>query len=221
MNKGYRIVIVDDQQLFMEGLKNIIELEDDLKVVGTAKNGREGYELIKTIRPDLVLCDIRMPEMNGIELLEAVKSDWKEARILLLTTFEEDEYLLQALSLGACGFMIKNVSADDLVENIRRSLAGQWVMPQNLTGRLAQYLQGGKKNVETPADKRILLKQRYSLTDREIDICELLIEGMENEAIAKTLYIGIGTVKNYLTSIYAKMDVPHRTAAVLALKESS
>jgi DNA-binding NarL/FixJ family response regulator len=221
MNKGYRIVIVDDQQLFMEGLKNIIELEDDLKVVGTAKNGREGYELIKTIRPDLVLCDIRMPEMNGIELLEAVKSDWKEARILLLTTFEEDEYLLQALSLGACGFMIKNVSADDLVENIRRSLAGQWVMPQNLTGRLAQYLQGGKKQVETPADRRILLKQRYSLTDREIDICDLLIEGMENDAIAKTLYIGIGTVKNYLTSIYAKMDVPHRTAAVLALKESS
>ncbi len=218
MKSEHRIVIVDDQQLFLEGLKNIIELEDDLKVAGTAKDGREGYELIKVLQPDLVLCDIRMPEMNGIELLRAVKSEWPNMRMLLLTTFEEDEYLIQALSLGACGFMIKNVSADDLVANIHRALSGQWVMPVNLTGKLAQYLQGGIKPTQKPEEKRQTIKNQYQLTDRELDICALLEEGMDNEAIAKALFISVGTVKNYLTSIYDKIDVPHRTAAVLALK---
>lgn len=218
MIKERRIVIVDDQQLFMEGLKNIIELEDDLKVVGTAKDGREGCELIKILQPDLVLCDIRMPEMNGIELLRTIKGEMPDMRILLLTTFEEDEYLIQALSLGACGFMIKNVSADDLVANIHRALSGQWVMPASLTGKLAQYLQGAVKPVQRPEEKRASLKKRYLLTDRELDICTLLEEGLENEAIAKALFISVGTVKNYLTSIYDKMNVPHRTAAVLALK---
>lgn len=218
MIKERRIVIVDDQQLFMEGLKNIIELEDDLKVVGTAKDGREGCELIKILQPDLVLCDIRMPEMNGIELLRTIKGEMPDMRILLLTTFEEDEYLIQALSLGACGFMIKNVSADDLVANIHRALSGQWVMPASLTGKLAQYLQGAVKPVQRPEEKRESLKKRYLLTDRELDICTLLEEGLENEAIAKALFISVGTVKNYLTSIYDKMNVPHRTAAVLALK---
>lgn len=220
MNACKRIIIIDDQQLFREGLKNIIELEDDLKVIGMGINGREGYELIRTLQPDLVLCDIRMPEMNGIELLEAVKRELPQMRVLLLTTFEEDEYLVKALSLGACGFMIKNVSADDLVANIRRALSDQWVMPLNLTGKLVQYLKGQTKAAIDPADKREHLKARYQLTDRELDICALLEEGKDNEAIASGLFISVGTVKNYLTSIYDKMDVPHRTAAVLALRES-
>ena len=220
MNACKRIIIVDDQQLFREGLKNIIELEDDLKVIGMGINGREGYELIRTLQPDLVLCDIRMPEMNGIELLEAVKRELPQMRVLMLTTFEEDEYLVQALSLGACGFMIKNVSADDLVANVRRALSDQWVMPLNLTGKLVQYLQGHTQTQKSPVDRRAHLKARYHLTDRELDICELLEEGKENDAIASGLFISVGTVKNYLTSIYDKMDVPHRTAAVLALRES-
>lgn len=220
MNAYKRILIVDDQQLFREGLKNIIELEDDLKVIGMGINGREGCELIRTLQPDLVLCDIRMPEMNGIELLETIKQETPHMRVLMLTTFEEDDYLVKAISLGACGFMIKNVSADDLVANIRRALSDQWVMPLNLTGRLVQYLQGHPKTQIAPVDKRESLKARYQLTDRELDICALLEEGKDNEAIASGLFISVGTVKNYLTSIYDKMNVPHRTAAVLALRET-
>lgn len=218
MTSYHRIVIVEDQLLFMDGIKNIIELEDDLKVVGTASNGLEGLAMIKTLRPDLVLCDIRMPELNGIEMLKILKAEYSEIKVLLLTTFDEDEYLIQAINLGACGFMIKNISADDLVANVRRAIAGQWVMPQNLTQKLSGYLQTHEKFELTSQEKNVRLKERYLLTDREVDVSRLLAEGMDNENISKKLFIGLGTVKNHLTSIYTKMNVTHRTMAAVELK---
>ncbi len=214
-----RIVIVEDQSLFLAGLKNIIELETDLKVIGTAMNGLEGLEVIRNLKPDLVLSDIRMPQMNGIDMLQKAKSEIPDLKLLFLTTFDEDEYLLHALKYGACGFMMKDIDADDLINSIRRALAGQWIMPQDLVSKLSPYLQNNlsQENRETQINQ--VLREKYKLTERELEICDLLAKGMENESIANALYISLGTVKNYLTTIYNKLEVNNRTAAAILIKE--
>lgn len=211
-----RVMIVDDQTLMRDGLKTILELEDDLEVVGLASNGREAYELISSTKPDIMLMDIRMPILNGVEATKLIKRDYKEVNIIILTTFDTDDLIMDALVSGADGYILKDIEGNCLVESVRAAYRGEMLLPTKIAAKLVNCLV--KVDGDEYSGARETLKS-FGLTDREKSICILIREGLTNKQICEELYLTTGTVKNYITTIYNKLGVSNRTAAVLMLKK--
>lgn len=213
--KNIRIAIIDDQTLMRDGLKTILDLEEDMEVVATAANGREGYEIIKQHKPDVVLMDIRMPELNGVEATKIIKKDYPETVVIILTTFDDDDYIVEALCHGASGYLLKDMHGDKLIQSIRDAYEGSMMIPSNIAIKLASKI----SNMSTEAMEKDQSIHDYDLTEREKDVGRLLIKGYTNKEIADELFISVGTVKNYITNVYSKIGVSNRTAAVLFLKK--
>ena len=213
--KSIRIAIIDDQTLMRDGLKTILDLEEDMEVVATAANGREGYEIIKKHKPDVVLMDIRMPELNGVEATKLVKKDYPETVVIILTTFDDDDYIVEALCHGASGYLLKDMHGDKLIQSIRDAYDGSMMIPSNIAIKLASKI----SNMSSKSMYEGQNINDYDLTEREKDIGCLLIKGYTNKEIANELFISVGTVKNYITNVYSKIGVSNRTAAVLFLKK--
>ena len=213
--KSIRIAIIDDQTLMRDGLKTILDLEEDMEVVATAANGREGYEIIKKHKPDVVLMDIRMPELNGVETTKLVKKDYPETVVIILTTFDDDDYIVEALCHGASGYLLKDMHGDKLIQSIRDAYDGSMMIPSNIAIKLASKI----SNMSSKSMYEGQNINDYDLTEREKDIGCLLIKGYTNKEIANELFISVGTVKNYITNVYSKIGVSNRTAAVLFLKK--
>lgn len=212
--KQIRILIADDQPLMRDGLKTVIDLEKDFEVVGTARNGREAIHMADSLEPDIILMDIRMPELDGVESIKAIKERHPAVKVLMLTTFNDDEYILQALAAGASGYLLKDIEVDSLLESIRSACADHLVMPAAVAAKLAEGL------------KRIVAKRagnpgldRLCLTDREKEIARMLVQGFTNRQISAALYLSEGTARNYISAIYEKIGTSERTKAVLYLKE--
>lgn len=208
-----RILIADDQTLMRDGLKTILELEDDMEVAGVCENGSRAFELCGELHPDVVLMDIRMPIMNGVESVKLIKKDYPEIAVIMLTTFDDEEYIVDALSNGACGYLLKDMSGDRLIDAIRDAVKGNLLIPSVIAAKLAARL---ARNTSQPQSNQ--LKTDLDLSERELEIASLLAKGYSNRQISSELYITEGTVKNYISSIYSKIDISDRTKAVLFLK---
>ena len=208
------IMIVDDQALLRDGLKTVLELEEDLTVCGMARNGLEAVELADRLKPELVLLDIRMPEMDGVECVKIIKEKHPGIKIIMLTTFNDDEYIMKAIANGADGYLLKDIEVEKLVDAIHDAYSGKMIMPPAVYAKLAEGL--GRLN---SPKKEAAEKLPMDLSDREREICSMMVQGFNNKQIAMALYISEGTVRNYISSIYSKIGIGDRTRAVLYLKE--
>ncbi|GEN34187.1 response regulator transcription factor [Aneurinibacillus danicus] len=213
------ILIADDQTLMREGLKTILDLENDMRVIGTAENGQQAYEMVREHKPDIVLMDIKMPVMDGIESTKKIKKDFPHTLILILTTFAEDEYIVEGMANGASGFLLKDMPGDKLIASIRDAVKGQMMMPAVIAAKLAARLSHVSFQTRSSIHVERLKQQGIGLSEREREVAVLMLQGMSNRQIAKTLFISEGTVKNYISMIYAKIGTNERSKAILYLKE--
>lgn len=208
------VLIADDHSLMRQGLKQIIELEQDLLVVGQATNGQEAVDMVKKLNPDVVLMDINMPVLNGLQAIKEIRDEGIDTRIIVLTIHEDRDYLFKTLQLGANGYVLKDAESNILISAIRNVALGQSYIQNNLTGELVKEF-----NRVTNFERQ--RKNENSLTEREIEVLELIAEGMLNKNIAKKLFISEKTVKNHVSNIFKKLNVTDRTqAAIYALKNN-
>ncbi|MNZ17496.1 Transcriptional regulatory protein DegU [compost metagenome] len=211
-----RIVIADDQMMIREGLRTILDLEDDMEVVGLANNGVEVCELVDQLRPDLVMMDIQMPEMDGISALKRIKQNYPDTHILILSTFLDDHYIVDGLASGANGYILKDMDTDKMLSAIRDTVSGQFILPIAVAAKLASKMSQMELHRTTAATT---FDQRIRLTEREQDIAELVVKGYNNREIAAALYISEGTVRNYMSNLYSKLGVMDRLQASVRLRE--
>jgi DNA-binding NarL/FixJ family response regulator len=203
-----RVLLVDDQRLMRDGLRTLLELESDLEVVGEAGDGQHAVQAYAELKPNVVLMDIRMPTMNGVEATARLCQDWPEANIIILTTFDDDEYVFEGLRAGAKGYLLKDVSGEELATAVRAVAGGSALLGSAVARRVLAQFAGLR-----PAQAETVLSE--PLTDRELEILQLIAEGLSNPEIAGRLFLAEGTVKNYVSNILQKTDTRDRTQAVL------
>ncbi|OBZ15802.1 response regulator transcription factor [Bacillus sp. FJAT-26390] len=216
-----RILVVDDQRLMREGLATILNLEPDMEVVGTAADGRDAYAKVIEWRPDAVLMDIRMPGMDGVEASALILKHFPETKILILTTFDDEELILQALDQGVHGYLLKDMPSEAIVSAIYAICNGGTVLQPEITSMLLKGL--NKEPAGSPRQIPSFLKndneELARLTEQEKKVLALLADGLNNKEIASVLYITEGTAKNHLSSVMAKLGLRDRTqAAIFAVR---
>lgn len=206
-----RILICDDQAIVCEGLRAILSTARDIEVVGVAGDGAQAVEMAAGSRPDVVLMDLKMPVMNGVQATRLIRERYPQVRVLVLTTYDADEWVFDAIRSGAAGYLLKDTPREKLIEGIRDAAAGKTPVDPAVAGKLfAQVAQGAAPPDTSIADR---------LNERERQVLGLLARGLTNAEIARRLYLSEGTVRNYVSSILEKLDVADRTqAAVLALR---
>jgi DNA-binding NarL/FixJ family response regulator len=209
-----RILLVDDQRLMREGLRILLELESGLEIVGEAGDGQAGLDAYEALRPDVVLMDVRMPGMDGVEATWRLRERWPDARVVILTTFDDDEYVFEGLRAGAMGYLLKDVSGHDLAEAVRTVAAGGVLIEPSVARKVVAEF----ARVAPPA-RAADAGLAEPLTEREREILELLALGLNNREIADRLGLASGTVKNYVTTILQKLGVRDRTQAAIRARE--
>lgn len=206
------VLICDDQFMVREGLKTILNnAEADIEVIGLARDGAEALHLISEISPDVVLMDLKMPVMNGVQATRHIKQDYPEVHVLILTTYDADEWVFDAIRAGADGYLLKDADQKTLINAIKDTAAGRTPVDPSVAGKLFnQVSQHAPEKDTTLSDK---------LSTRERELLSLLAKGYSNAEIASRLFLSEGTVRNYLSSLFTKLGVSDRTqAAVLAIK---
>ncbi|MBY0146232.1 response regulator transcription factor [Neobacillus niacini] len=210
-----KVLLVDDQELITASLSIVLGGEADIEIVGTAENGKVALELTKQLSPDVVLMDIHMPEMNGVDATAHIKSKFPSVKVMIVTTFEELGYVRDALAAGAEGYLLKAIHPSDLAAGIRLVHHGGTLITQEIAKQLiTQWITPSEKVIE-----EIGKKNNFGLTEREIEILGELSKGLTNREIARKLFLTEGTVKNYISNIYSKLDVTGRHKAVFKAKE--
>ena len=202
-----RVVLVDDQTLIRQGIQTLLELEGDIEVVGTAGDGVQAIEVVSRQLPDVILMDVRMPQLDGIEATRQILAHQPHIGIIMLTTFDDDEAMFAGLKAGARGYMLKNISSDDMAQAIRTVAAGGTLIQPSLTRKVVAEL---NRLSATPTPQL-----EIPLTEREIDVLRCIAAGLSNREIADKLVITEGTVKNHVSNILNKLDVRDRTQAIL------
>ncbi|HHV98145.1 MAG TPA: response regulator transcription factor [Clostridiaceae bacterium] len=203
-----RVLIADDHSMVRQGLKQILELEEDIEVVGQASNGDEAVAISRECKPDVILMDINMPVKNGLQAIEELKKDSYCPKIVVLTIHEDREYLFKTLQLGAEGYVLKDAEPSMLVDAIRNVYEGQSYIQPNMTKELVREFNRITLNEKEKQEK-------VNLTSREIEVLKLIAEGMINKEIAKKLFISEKTVKNHVSNIFKKLHVSDRTQAAI------
>lgn len=206
VQSAIRIVVADDQRLFRESIVGMLNGESFIEVVGSAGNGLEAVELVRQLRPEVVLMDVKMPMLNGIEALRQIKAEFPQTRVILLTTFTADGYVLEGLAAGANGYVLKDISTVGLVSAIRAVYNGEQVTAPNIASRMMQLL-------DRQSPERA---QSYDgLTSREMETLVLVAKGLVAKEIARTLAISEKTVRNHISNIYRKLDIYDRSQVVI------
>jgi DNA-binding NarL/FixJ family response regulator len=213
--KRLRLLLADDQSLFREALRTLLALQPDFEIVAEAENGERALALAKVHRPDVILMDLRMPVMGGVEATRRIIAAVPGAKVVVLTTFEEDTEIFEAMRAGALGYLLKACSADKLNESVRAAAKGTSVLEPAVTARMVAELnrlsaRNGKKVPQALADP---------LSERELGVLRLLAEGCSNKEIGARLNITEGTVKNHMTNVLGKLGVLDRTQAALRARE--
>ncbi|MDM8521010.1 response regulator transcription factor [Anaerolineales bacterium HSG6] len=207
-----RIVLVDDQIIVREGLAAIIGTDPEIEVVGQADNGEDALAQVRALAPDLVVMDLQMPVMNGVQATQSLNESHPSLPVLVLTTYAADEWVFDAIRAGAAGYLLKDSRRDELVAAIKGTMVGESFLDPAIAGKLMKYF--NQKKIALPTETDLA-----DLTNRERDVLRLIGEGLNNSAIAERLHLAPGTVRNYVSTIIEKLDVADRTqAAVIAMK---
>lgn len=208
-----RLLLVDDQALFREGLRTLLSVYEDLEVVGEAGNGQEAVDSAPQLKPDVVLMDLRMPVLDGVAATRLLHEAMPEIKIIVLTTFDDDEHVFDGLRAGAVGYMLKDVPSEKLVEAIRAAAQGQTFLQPSVAAKVvAEFTR--LSTMPTPVSPPLV----EPLSERELEILRLIASGASNKEIAGDLFITEGTVKNHVTNILGKLGVRDRTQAALKAK---
>jgi DNA-binding NarL/FixJ family response regulator len=208
------VLLADDQALVRAGFRLIVELEPEMEVVGEAEDGHQAFELARELRPDVVLMDIRMPGLDGIEATRRLARAGTETRVLVLTTFDLDEYVYEAMRAGASGFLLKDVPREQLVAGIRIVAGGESLLAPAITRRLVEQF------VRRPPPGAVVPPGLEELSDRELEVLRHLAGGMSNAEIAEALFVGDATVKTHVAHILQKLDLRDRVQAVVFAYEA-
>lgn len=215
LRKTIQIVIAEDQEIIRKSLAIVLNLDPDLEVVGTAADGAEAVELVRQWQPDIVLMDIHMPVMDGVEATERIKAAHENVRVIMLTTFQDVQFVNGALHAGAEGYILKAIDPSDLAAAIRLVHRGGTMISQEVAKALF-----ARRSVEAPGKAAdVPSASAYALTEREIQVLTCISHGLANREIAERLYLSEGTVKNYISSIYSKLNVHNRASAMKKASE--
>lgn len=209
-----RLLLCDDHAMFRQGLRSILETEEDFRIIGEASTGREAVRYALETRPDVILMDIQMPELDGVAATKAVLAEQPDAKVIILTMYRQDKYVFEAIKVGARGYLLKDADANDLIDAIRRVAAGETLLNAEMA---ASILDEFRKVGELPEHPDHKISE---LTEREEDILRLLAQGSSNQEIAQSLGVSEKTVRNRLSEIFSKLRLNNRTqAALYALRE--
>lgn len=202
-------MLVEDQELIRKSLKIVLESISDLKEIVLAENGKEAIHFCEKTVPDMILMDIEMPVMDGVQATRVIKERWPEVKVIILTTFEDVDHVRSALQAGAEGYILKAVDPDFLVKGIELVYYGGSLVPQHLAKEVFQSVSNSRG---TSGEE--LIENPYELNQQELKILRLLSQGLQNKAISERMFLSLGTVKNYISSIYLKLDVKNRSSAI-------
>ena len=206
-----RVIICDDQAIVRDGLELLLKLEKDIEVCGLAQDGTEAVELVSKTSPDLVLMDLKMPGMNGVEATRRICTEYPKVKVLVLTTFNDDEWVFDAIRAGASGYLLKDTPRDKVIEAIRGTVMGKAYVDPLVAGKLMDQVSSQQE------EPRSLITEK--LTEREVEVLRLIAHGFSNADIAQRLYLSEGTVRNHVSAIFSKLDVADRTqAAIIAIR---
>ena len=212
MTKPIRLIIADDEMLIRTGLKIMLEASGNVEVLALAENGKAAFEACTIHRPDVVLMDIRMPESNGIEGTKLIKEAFPEVKVLIVTTFQDTEYIVEAVQNGASGYLLKDSSPDAILDGIKVALSGKVVMDTVISEALLT-----KTSVEK---EESFDAEKWGLTTREVELIAQVAKGLSNKEIAQTLFLSEGTVKNNISTILSKLELRDRTQLVIFAYEN-
>ena len=219
--KLIKILLVDDQPLFREGLRTLLSVQTDFEIVGEAGNGEEAIKLARTLQPAVVLMDLQMPVLDGVAATRCLKTEQPDCRVIVLTTFDDDENVFDGLRAGAVGYLLKDAPSEKLCEAIRLAARGESFLQPSVAAKVVAEF----ARLTSPASKAVTPSQPHTepliepLSDREREILSLISAGASNREIANTLFLAEGTVKNHVTNILGKLGVRDRTQAALKAKE--
>ena len=209
-----KVMIVDDQVILSEGIKTVLATDEELDVIAVASDGVEALEKMEKEVPDVVLLDIRMPNMNGVVTTGEIKKRYPGVKVIMLTTFDDSDYILSAIAGGASGYLLKDISADSLISAVKNAYAGDTILP----AKIAKKITDAAKMVTS--DREIRLKKEYNLSDREVEIAIMIYEGFNNRQIASALHLSEGTARNYISAIYLKVGGENRSDAIVKMKKT-
>src|ERR1041385_2832063 len=209
-----KILLVDDQPLFREGLRTLLSVHSDFEIVGEAGNGQEAINLVRSHTPSVVLMDLQMPVLDGVAATHRLHEEYPECRVIVLTTFDDDEKVFDGLRAGAVGYLLKDAPSEKLAEAIRVAARGETFLQPSVAAKVvAEFARLSRKSVETPN------AAIEPMSEREIEILRLISRGASNREIANALFLAEGTVKNHVTNILGKLEARDRTQAALKAKD--
>jgi DNA-binding NarL/FixJ family response regulator len=223
--KRIRVLLVDDQTLVRQGIRLLLEIEPDIQVVGQAANGREAIQQAEALHPEVVLMDVRMPEMDGVAATRELSTRFPEIGVIILTTFEDNEIVFEGLKAGARGYLLKDISSEEMAEAVRRVAAGEALIQPSITRKvLAEFSRLADEAENSPQSGHATGANPIGvlpepLTRREQQVLQAIAKGLSNREIAQQLVITEGTVKNHVSNLIAKLEVRDRTQAVLKAQE--
>ena len=217
---GIRVLVAEDQRLIREGIASLLRIQDGIHVVGTATNGQEAIEKVVTLSPEVVLMDVRMPVMDGVQATALICSQFSTCQVLMLTTFDDEEYIVKALQAGAKGYLLKDIPPGDLAQAIRLAQAGIYQLDSAVAGKLV----GALTRTETTAaysraEPHATASSHSPLTDREVEVLRFIALGATNREIAVQLMVSEGTIKNHISNILNRLDLRDRTQAAFYARD--
>lgn len=210
-----KVLLVDDQQILAEGIKSVLQTSSELSVVGIASDGLRAVDACMQLKPDVVLMDIRMPNMNGVVATKRIKEIDDNIKIIVFTTFDDSDYILSAINNGASGYLLKDIGATALIDAIKNAYNGDTILPAKIAKKITDAA------AMVTNDKEYKLKKAFNLSEREVEIALMLYDGFTNRQIASALKLTDGTSRNYISSIYLKLGVDGRAAAVEKIRSLS
>ena len=209
-----KVMIADDQTILAEGIKSVLETSDQIEVIALVSDGAEAIRKIAENKPDVVLLDIRMPNMNGVVATKEIKTRWPEIKVIILTTFDDSDYILNVINYGASGYLLKDINAESLIGAVKNAMSGDLILPSKIAKKIAS----AAKMVSS--DKEIKLKKKFNLSDREVEIALMVYDNFNNRQISSALKISEGTTRNYISAIYVKLNAESRTQAIAIMEKA-
>ena len=213
MNEKIKVLVTDDQLELAYELKSLLETDESIEVIDIATDGFDALVKMRENTPNVVLLDIRMPNMNGVVATQRIKADYPDTKVVILTTFDDSDYILNAINNGASGYLLKDIGAAALIDAVKNAHAGDTILPAKIARRIAD----AAKHVA--ADREIKLTRAFGFSDREVEIALMMYEGFTNRQISAALKLSEGTTRNYVSSVYIKTNSENRAEAVQAIKE--